>query len=107
MVYGLCNAAIPLGSGRRLTFWLLALRHRTLANGNRTQRVAAEIATVAADRLEENDWKHISFKESARAGAVGFVPAAAPAVKFFEGEAPRGTSQGSHGLPPGTCSIPN
>jgi hypothetical protein len=106
VVYGLCNAAIPVRSERRLSFWLPVPRHGTLARGNCARHVAAEIAMVAADGLQKNNRKHESFEESARAGAVGVVPTAAPAVKFFEREAPGRTCRGSHSIPPGTSFSP-
>src|ERR1035441_7462658 len=43
----------------------------------------------------------MSFKETARAGAICFVSATSPAVEFLEKPAPRRAGNGSHGIPPG------
>jgi len=56
---------------------------------------------VAANGLQEQNRKHISLKESAGAGLVGFVGATSPAVEFFEKQAPSGTRRGIHGIAPG------
>jgi hypothetical protein len=68
---------------------------------NRAQNVAPVIATLTADRLQQQQPKHMFFKETARAGAISYVEATIPAVKFLEKPAPRGPENGSHGLPPG------
>ena len=56
---------------------------------------------IAADGLQKQKRKHVSFKESPGAGLVGFLGATSPAMEFIEEKAPRGTVQGSHGIPPG------
>jgi len=56
---------------------------------------------VAANGLQQQYRKHVSFKESAGTGLVGFVGATSPAVEFFEKQAPSGTRRGIHDIAPG------
>src|SRR5208337_651782 len=59
------------------------------------------IAALTADRLQQQQRKHVFFEEPPRAGAVCFLPATPAAAKFLEKPAPRGLGRGSHKLPPG------
>src|SRR5216684_8509069 len=90
----LCNAATGLRAAWRLTLRSLALRLRPLERRNRPQDVAPVIATLTADRLQQQKRKHIFLKETARAGPICFVCATSPAMEFLEKPDPRGAASG-------------
>ena len=100
--HSLCNAAVGLRTAWRLTLWLLAIRLNPLERRNRAPDIAPAIATLTADRLQQQKRKHVFFKETARTGAKCFLRATSPAVEFLEKPAPRGAGNGSHGIPPGS-----
>src|SRR5271169_2539544 len=77
--------------GRRLALELSPIKHR---NGARD--IGPVIAALAADSLQQQKRKHMSFKETARAGAVGFLSPTFPAVEFLEKPAPRGSGKSAH-----------
>jgi hypothetical protein len=101
VAHALCNAAIGLRIACRFTPWLLRIRRNPFERRNCAQNVASVITTLTADRLQQQERKHMSFKEPARAGAIGFVCATSPTVEFLQESAPRGSGNGSHGTPAG------
>jgi len=58
------------------------------------------IATVAANRPQQEKRKHVFLKETARAGAIRLPGAAFPAVKFEKKPSPRRRSKRRHDIPP-------
>jgi hypothetical protein len=97
----LCNAAIGLRIACRFTPGLFTVGWNAFERWNCAQHVASVRATLAADRLQQQERKHMSFKEPARAGAIGLVCATSLTVEFLEKSAPRGPGNGSHGTPAG------
>jgi hypothetical protein len=97
----LCNAAIRLRIARRFTPCLLTVGRNAFERGNCAQHVASVIATLTADRLQQQERKQMSLKEPARAGAIGLVRATSPTVEFLKESAPRRSGNGSHGTPAG------
>jgi len=55
---------------------------------NGAEDVTSVIATLAANCLQQQQRKHVPFKETASAGTVGFLPATSAAVEFLEKSAP-------------------
>ena len=98
-VNALCNAAVGLRTAGRLTLRVFTIG--TFKRRNQAPDVAPVRATLTANRLQKQQRKQISFKETARAGAIRFVCATSPAVEFLEKPAPRGSGKGSHDVPPG------
>ena len=98
-VNALCNAAVGLRTAGRLTLGVFTIG--TFKRRNQAPDVAPVRATLTANRLQKQQRKQISFKETARAGAIRFVCATSPAVEFLEKPAPRGSGKGSHDVPPG------
>ena len=98
-VNALCNAAVGLRTAGRLTLGVFTIG--TFKRRNHAPDVAPVRATLTANRLQKQQRKQISFKETARAGAIRFVCATSPAVEFLEKPAPRGSGKGSHDVPPG------
>src|ERR1700675_440849 len=101
MALTLCNATTGLRTAWRLTLCRLALGLRPLERRNRPQDVAPVIATLTADRLQQQKRKHIFLEEAARAGAICLVCATSPAMELLEKPAPRGAGNGCHKIPPG------
>jgi hypothetical protein len=100
-VYSLCNAAIGLRTARRFTLRKLGLGRRTLRRRNRVPGIRPVVATLTADRLQQQKRKHIFFEETARAGAICFLSTTFPAVEVLEKPAPRGSGKGVHAIAPG------
>jgi hypothetical protein len=101
-VYALRNVPIGLRTAGRFTFWLFALvKLSPFEHGNRPRDIRPMVATIAADRLQQQKRKHMFFKETARPGSIGLLSPTFPAVKFLEKLAPRGSGKGSHKISPG------
>jgi hypothetical protein len=99
VAHALCNAAIGLRIACPFTPWLLRIGWNPFERWNCAQHVASVRASLTADRLQQQEPKHMSFKEPARAGTIGFVRATFPTVEFLQKPAPRGSGNGSHGTP--------
>jgi hypothetical protein len=99
VAHTLCNAAIGLRIARRFTSWLLRVGRNPFERRDCAQHVASVRATLTADRLQQQERKHMPFKEPARTGAIGLVCATSSTVEFLEEPAPRGPGNGSHGTP--------
>src|SRR5260370_42316641 len=106
VAFTLCNAVTGLPGlpglrpAWRLSLRSLALRVNPVKRRNRPQDIAPVKAMLTADRLQQQKRKHIFLKETARAGAIGFVSATSPAMEFREKPAPRGAGNASHKIPP-------
>jgi hypothetical protein len=87
-VHALRNAAIGLRIAGRFALWVFALELIPFKHRNRAGDIAPMVATLTADRLQQQKRKQMFLKETARAGAIGLLSTTFPAVKFLEKPAP-------------------
>jgi hypothetical protein len=95
-VDALRNAASGPRTARRSVLQHLAPGLKWFQHRNHARDVDSQITTLAANGLQQHRWKHMSFKETARTGAVGYSSITFRAMEFSRKPAPNCSAKGSH-----------